>query len=124
MPAFYYDISEHPFLSRQAKALGPKRLAAEQRVAERLLELAGTTFADEDKDVAQDYVAMQVSIQVARDPRSYVATTIGKGSRTITYREGTPIHPLAEDGVQKLLAKLEPAAGETDSGFRIIKSFR
>lgn len=124
-----FDISDSPQLTREAKLKGGKRLASEQRVAERALGLAGLAEAIEAKDpddllAAQDYIAMQVSLQMARNPKSYLASAITTGSRSTTYRDGVMLHPMAEDGAAAIIAKLEPEVDATGGGFRIFPGFR
>lgn len=90
-----YDILSHALLSEDAKGLGFEAMAAQQRVAERVLGLNGTDYTGSAKLEAQDALALQVSLQVAQDPESYLASSVTRGSRSITYRDAIPLHPLA-----------------------------
>lgn len=90
-----YDLVAHPLLSEAAKEKGPEELSAQQRVAERVLGFSGTEYTGTAKLEAEDALAMQVSLQVAQDPEAYLASSVTRGSRSITYRNEVPIHPLA-----------------------------
>ena len=90
-----YDLIQHPLLSEDAKALGSPEIAAQQRVAERVLGFSGTAYTGSAKLEAEDALSMQVSLQVAQDPEAFLAKTVTRGSRTVTYRDAIPIHPLA-----------------------------
>lgn len=98
-----YDIINHPLLSVEAKALGSQRLDAEQRVAERVLGLTGTSYADAAQLGAEDALAMQVSLQVAADPMAFLAASETKGIDSVTYRSGVPLHPLSVEITAALL---------------------
>jgi hypothetical protein len=90
-----YDILLHALLSLDAKAKGPDEIQAQQRVAERVLGLRDTDYLGSAKADAEDALAMQVSLQVATDPETYLAQSETRGSRSITYRDQVPLHPLA-----------------------------
>lgn len=90
-----YDLTSHALLSDDADALDADQMAAQQRVAERVLGFSGTAYLGTAKLEAEDALAMQVSLQVAQDPEAYLASSVTRGSRSITYRNQVPIHPLS-----------------------------
>lgn len=99
-----YFIEGHSLLSPEAGRLAPEALEAQQQVAELVLGLRGTDYLDAAKLDALNALAMQVSLQVAADPESYLAESQTRGSRSITYRSGVPVHPLALEIVAALVA--------------------
>ena len=100
-----YSITSHPLLSEAAKELGQPAMAAQQLVAERVLGLIGTDYTGSAKLEAEGALALQVSLQVAQDPEAYLATSVTRGSRSITYRNDVPIHPLALEIAERLFAE-------------------
>lgn len=100
-----YDIIGHALLSADAKALAQPEITAQQRVAERVLGLAGTSYSGTAKLEAEDALAMQVSLQVAQDPEAYLASSVTRGSRSISYRDTIPLHPLAIEIARSLFAE-------------------
>lgn len=111
MPAVpLYPVDGHPLLEDDALALASERLAEMTMVAERLLELRGGTavvFVGEEEEEAKRYVAMQVSLMAAADPRQYLLEQYGIGSESLNYREGVLMHPAAVAGVSALYQDLE-----------------
>lgn len=100
-----YDTVNHPLLSEDAKALGGPEITAQQRVAERVLGLTGTGYTGTAKLEAEDALAMQVSLQVATDPMTFLAQSETKGIESITYRDTIPIHPMALEIAKGLFAE-------------------
>lgn len=94
MPTPLYDVSGHPLLSPGAAALGRDELAEHNLLAEDLLSLAGTTFADEDAARATRAVALQVNYQVEQGVDAAVYDVTMVGSRMLNYRDGI-VHPIA-----------------------------
>ncbi len=117
-----YPVNGHQLLSAEAAALADDALEAETRVAERLLGLRGTAFTGADVADAEDAVALQVSLQVASDPESYVAESVTRGSRSMSYRDGVLVHPRAVAIVGPLLEAAGAASG--GSAWATIQSFR
>ncbi len=102
-----YVIAAHPLLSPEAGRLdtGPgEALAAQQQVAELVLGLRDTDYTGAAETDAENALALQVSLQVAADPETYLASDVTRGSRSITYRDGVPLHPLALEIVAALAA--------------------
>jgi hypothetical protein len=106
-----YSLTNHPLLSADAKKLGSEALGAQRRVAERVLGLSGTQYEEAAKLHAEDALAMQVSLQVAQDPEAYLASSVTRGSRSITYRDAVPIHPLALEITQALALEAAEEGG-------------
>ena len=100
-----YNIAGHALLSADANALESGTLTAQLLVAQRVLGLSGTDYTGTAKQEAEGALAMQVSLQVAQDPEAFLAKTVTRGSRTITYRDAVPIHPLALDIAERLFAE-------------------
>lgn len=114
MPAVpLYSVNGHPLLEDDALALASERLAELTMVAERLLGLRGATatvFTGEEGEEAQRYVAMQVSLMAAADPRQFLLERYSIGTEDLQYREGVMMHPAAVAGVEALYSDLEATA--------------
>lgn len=116
-----YPIDGHPLLSATAAALAPDVLEAQALVAERMLGLRGTAYTGDDADDAASAVALQVSLQVAKDPESYIASSVTRGSRSLTYRDGVVLHP---DAVAMVAALVTIATVGAAGQWPAITSFR
>lgn len=92
-----YTLTGHPLLSDDAQNLSPEQQASQQLVAEVVLGLRGTSYTGSDQEEAEAALALQVSLQVAVDPEAYLASSVTRGSRSITYRNQIPVHPLAKE---------------------------
>lgn len=118
----YLVDATHPLLSRAGARLTIQKRAAEQRVAETALGLSGTDFQDDKRVKVHDALAMQISLQVARNAREYLAQSTTQGERSITFKEGVALHPLAVLIAEELTggAEIEPEG----RSFRVITTLR
>ena len=125
--ALWYPVEGHPLLEEDALALDANQLREWAYVAERVLGLRGpnaTLFTGDAALEAARAVAMQVSLLAAKDPETYFAERVGRGSEDMYYREGFVIHPLAEQIVADLYAEVEEEAAVPEPGFPIVGSRR
>jgi hypothetical protein len=95
-------------------------LREQAAIAERLLELRGagtTVFTGAEAADAARAVALQISLQMAADPESFIAFSVGRGAESIVYRRDiqtgsmAALHPIAVSIVDQLYAEIEGEAG-------------
>lgn len=99
-----YDVAGHDLLSAEATGLAPEVLSAQGLVAEEMLGLADTDFTGEKAERAARAVALQVNALVAAGPDAGVFSSVGRGSRSVSYKQGgVPLNPAAKKIADRLL---------------------
>lgn len=102
-----YDITSHPLLSDNAKALLDSDANAFDAVvvaAERTLGLHGTSFSGEDAEEAKLAVVLETNYELEQTPESEVMARVDRGERTYQYKSNlSSVHPRAERIANRLL---------------------
>jgi hypothetical protein len=105
-----YDVTNHPLLSDDAKALGSESLEAHGRVAEQVLGLYNFTAFESGTDEyksAQDAVALQVNYQVEAGIDAFVAASVSRGARSKTFRGGKRM-PMIHGMARRIVSRIKP----------------
>lgn len=93
-----YDPKDDPFLLGAAKRLNSDDVSrdAYARVSERLLGLTAPIFTDDaDVQAATDAVAMQITFMISAGVELFFAKSETRGQRSIAYRDGVMMNPIA-----------------------------
>jgi hypothetical protein len=119
-----YQITNHAFLSEDARALEQPELEAHVRVAELVLGLAETAFTGKLAQRAADAVALQVTYQVGLDPQGIALSAWSQGDRSESFPQRLPdAHPWA----LRIVATLpitEPITAPGAAQYLTVRSFR
>lgn len=126
-----YEVNGHALLPA---GLDGEQLRQQAAVAERVLGLRGAAsvvFTGPEADDAARAVALQVALQDAADPESYLLESVGRGSETMGYRtdpetgSAVLLHPVAVAIVEQLYGELEGEAEEDeDSAWPVMGPWR
>lgn len=83
------DVTAHPLLSEESKALDGPTLEAHSTLAQEVLGFTGMTFQGAKLDTAKTAVALQVNRQVqkALEPDSMLASSVSRGARSKAYAD-------------------------------------
>jgi hypothetical protein len=115
-----HDLNGHALLQGAAARLDAGALAAHTEVAERLLGVRARFTNPDDADAAENALALQVSLQAEGGVDAVIASSIGRGSRSVGYRESTRLHPDAVTIIGELNAKY----GRVRDRYRTVRSVR
>jgi hypothetical protein len=118
LPALF-DLVAHPLLMGAGARLQQPALAAHAQVAQILLGITEAYADSSDNESARSAVAMQVSLQAEADIGSVVATSMSRGSRSITYA-GIRVHPDALLIIQNLNRKYGRTALRSEDWAEVI----
>jgi hypothetical protein len=103
--AALYDIVGHAMLSPRTKVYGSDVIAVYTDAAERLLGLKDIPVVTDPDDLAtvQAAVAMQVDLMLTVGTEGYVASSVSRGQRSVSYRDDIRLHPLAVELVEPFI---------------------
>jgi hypothetical protein len=125
-----WALDNHPFIPRGLTGI-PLREHTE--LAERVLGLRTadgpvlTLDPTADAAVIADlkrFLALQVSLQNAQSPEAFLAESVGRGTETISYRDGVAIHPISAAGVQAILDEYAGSGEITGTAWPIVGGWR
>ena len=112
-----YDITSHPLLSDNAKALLNDDAGVFDAVvaaAERTLNLHGTSFSGEDAEDAKLAVLYQTNYEMEQTPESTVMQRVERAERTFYYKSNlSSVHPTAKKIANRLLEEDEESSASS-----------
>lgn len=125
-----YDVTAHPILSEKAKKLvtdNAPQFAEYERMAERLLGIAGTSYTGDAGDDVLLAVAMQVNFELSSGTAPFIEqSSADKGTKqeSVTYRAiPAMVDPRAKSIIDAVLADMAKA-GTSSSMYRTLRSAR
>jgi len=102
-----YDITSHPLLSDNAKALLNDDASVFDAVvvaAERTLGLHGTSFSGDEAEDAKLAVVLETNYELEQTPESEVMSRFDRGEKTFQYKSNiSSVYPRAQKIANRLL---------------------
>lgn len=121
-----YDITTHALLSAQAQVLyqqDPDAFDALAEQSERMLNVHETAFTGADLGAVKFAVVRQMNFILHITPESQIAAMVVRGSRTTTYKAGSP--PTLDSIARQTVVALGVSVGDsTTSAYPIVRGLR